>query len=68
MIDTNERWTTADRRCDGLVIASGSDGFIILPRSDGLAISECPCCDRRFDTVRQASMAADMLFPMTKDA
>ena len=63
-----QRWTTADRRSDGLVIMPGVEGFVILPRSDGLAIDACPCCDRPFTTVHQASMCADMIYPMLKDS
>jgi hypothetical protein len=63
-----QRWTFADRRIDGLVIMPGPDGYVILPRSDGLAIDACPCCQRAFETVNQASLCADMIYPMTKDA
>ena len=68
MAETTERWTDEGRRSDGLAIVPGDGGFVILPKSDGLALDRCPCCDKPFRTMRAAQLVADAVYAMTKDA
>jgi hypothetical protein len=61
-----DRWIEG-KRSDGLVIAEGVDGFVILPKSDGLALDRCPCCDKPFRNMRAAQLVADAVYAMTRD-
>lgn len=65
---TNERWPSDDKRCDGLTIVAGADGFVILPRDDSVAVDRCPCCDKALRTMKAARLVADMICPMTRDS
>jgi hypothetical protein len=59
-----ERWSEAGRRCDGLAVVKGIDGFLIMPHAEGLPVDKCPCCDKTFLTQHSAQRVADFLFPM----
>jgi hypothetical protein len=61
-----DRWIDG-KRSDGLVIAEGVDGFVILPKSDGLALDRCPCCDTPLRTLRKAQLVADHVYAQTRD-
>jgi hypothetical protein len=65
---TDERWTDDGHRIDGLAVVEGGEGFVILPRSDGVALDRCPCCDKPFRTRRAAMLVADAVYAMTKDS
>jgi hypothetical protein len=67
MTKERERWTDEGRRSDGLAIVPGVEGFVILPKTDGLALDRCPCCDKPFRTMRSAQLAADQVYAMTRD-
>jgi hypothetical protein len=55
-------------RSDGLAVIEGGEGWVILPKSDGLALDRCPCCDKPFRTMRAAQLVADQVYAMTRDA
>jgi hypothetical protein len=63
-----ERWTDEGMRSDGLAVIEGGEGWVILPKSDGLALDRCPCCDKPFRTMRAAQLVADQVYAMTRDA
>jgi hypothetical protein len=65
MAKTPERWTDEGKRIDGLAVIEGGGGFVILPKSDGLAMDRCPCCDKPFSTMRAAMLVADAVYAMT---
>jgi hypothetical protein len=71
MSEERERWS-GGKRCDGLAVVEGIDGFVIMPSDEGLPISRCPCCDEPFPRndmgLRGAKLVADMLYPMTEEA
>jgi len=54
-----------------LAIVGGLEGWVIMPRNEGLPIDKCPCCDKPFPRdgegrgLRAAKLVADMLYPMT---
>jgi hypothetical protein len=62
---TDERWTEDGKRSDGLAVIEGGEGFVILPKGDGLAMDRCPCCDKPFRTLRSARLVADAVYAMT---
>jgi hypothetical protein len=63
-----ERWTNSCR-IDGLkVMKTPEDRWLIMPRSEGLPVSVCPCCDKPFATAQSARLCADVLFPILGDA
>lgn len=63
---TNETWR-ATRRRDGLVVAEGLDGWIVIP-ADGDAIDRCPCCKITPTTQQTAMRLADVVFPLPQEA
>jgi hypothetical protein len=62
------KWTNA-RRDDGLLVIRSVDAkeFIILPHSEGLPVSACPCCQKPFETLRTAQRTADIMFPLNEE-
>jgi hypothetical protein len=57
------RWENSLRR-DGLkVMKTCENTWLIMPRSEGLPVSECPCCNKPFATQKAAILCADVLFP-----
>jgi hypothetical protein len=60
---TEERWSNG-RRCDGLEVIKGIDGYLIMPQAEGLPIDKCPCCDKFFLNRAAAQRVADFVFPM----
>jgi hypothetical protein len=66
MSETDERWTSDTKRCDGLELVVSIDGYVIMPHDESLPIDRCPCCDKPFRTTRAAQLVADMLLPMTR--
>ena len=57
------RWENSCR-IDGLkVMRTPEDRWLIMPRSEGLPVSECPCCNKPFATQKAAILCADVLFP-----
>jgi hypothetical protein len=63
-----DRWTNSCR-IDGLKLMQGPDGaWIIMPRSEGLPVAECPCCNKPFATQKAARLCAEVLFPILGDA
>lgn len=63
-----ERWDSKGKRRDGLAIMGGIDGWVIMPKAEGLPVDKCPCCDKPFARdargMRAAQLVADMLYPM----
>jgi len=55
------------RRDDGLCIAEGIDGWIVIPR-DGDAIDRCPCCERPITAPYYAKIIAEQAYPLEPDA
>lgn len=57
------------RREDGLMVMVRPDGegWIILPRDDSPAVTECPCCGTRLLSRSHARLAADARFPLQDD-
>jgi len=55
------------RRTDGLCIAEGLDGWIVLPR-DGDAIDKCPGCARPITSPYYAKIIADLAYPLEQPA
>ena len=60
------RWIEG-KRIDGLAVVEGGEGYVILPKSDGLAMSECPCCGTALRTMQRAQLVADHVYAMTSD-
>ena len=64
-----ERWQF-NRREDGLTIVEGIDGWVIMPKAEGLPIDKCPCCDELFPRTeagaRAARLVADLVFPVAR--
>jgi hypothetical protein len=62
-----EQWQ-GNRRCDGLTIVDGIDGWIIMPPAEGLPVDKCPCCDKGFARndvgQRAARLVADLVYPV----
>ena len=57
------RWENS-LRSDGLkVMKTCENTWLIMPRSEGLPVSECPCCNKPFATQKAAILCADVLFP-----
>lgn len=71
MSETNqgqaEQWQ-GDERVDGLTIVEGPDGWLIMPKTDGLPLDKCPCCDKPFAKTdqgkRAARLCADAVYPV----
>jgi hypothetical protein len=61
------RWQ-GNQRQDGLTVVEGVDGWIIMPKAEGLPVDKCPCCDKLFARTdigaRAARLVADMMFPI----
>jgi hypothetical protein len=57
-----DRWNGIRRR-DGLCVAQGIDGWIIIP-AEGDAIDRCPCCQNRIGAPYHAKLIADRAFPL----
>jgi hypothetical protein len=61
-----EQWQ-GNRRCDGLTVVEGIDGWIIMPQ-ERLPIDKCPCCDEHFSRndvgQRAARLVADLIYPV----
>jgi hypothetical protein len=55
------------RRRDGLCIAQGIDGWIIIP-AEGEAIDTCPCCQNRIAQAYYAKLIADRAYPLPAEA
>ena len=66
MAKQTDRWIEG-KRCDGLAVIEGGEGFVILPKSDGVAMDRCPCCGKPFRTLRAAILVADAVYAMTSD-
>jgi hypothetical protein len=66
-----ERWQ-GNQRQDGLAIVEGVDGWVIMPKAEGLPLDKCPCCDKVFARndvgLRAAKLVADMAFPVGRAA
>jgi hypothetical protein len=66
-----ERWQ-GNQRQDGLAIVEGVDGWVIMPRAEGLPLDKCPCCDKTFARndvgLRGPKLVADMMFPVGRAA
>ena len=62
----SEHWHGV-RRDDGLCIAEGMDGWIVIPR-EGDAIDKCPCCERPIVSPYFAKRVADKRFPLESPA
>jgi len=60
----SNRWSGGSRS-DGLTVVEGGEGYVILPKSDGVALDRCPCCDKPFRTMRAAMLVADAVYAMT---
>ena len=61
-----QRWQN-NRRRDGCAVLMGIDGWLIMPASEGLPSTLCPCCCRLFaDDQAAARRAADFLYPMVE--
>jgi hypothetical protein len=62
-----EQWQ-GNRRCDGLALVEGIDGWIIMPQAEGLPVDKCPCCDKQFFRndagQRAAKLVADLVYPV----
>jgi hypothetical protein len=41
-----------------------AEEFIILPHSEALPVSACPCCQKPFETLVAAQRIADIMFPL----
>jgi hypothetical protein len=52
------------RRCDGVQLVIGLDGWIIIPADERPAIDTCPCCDKRLMTQHAAQAVADAMLPV----
>ena len=58
------RWENSCR-IDGLkVMRTPEDRWLIMPRSEGLPVAECPCCNKPFATEKAARLCAEILFPI----
>ena len=64
-ITAPEQWQD-NRRCDGVTVESGVDGWMIIPAS-GLPWTACPCCGWPFKSARLARVCADALYPVARD-
>ena len=66
---TTERWQ-GNQREDGLTVVEGLDGWIIMPKAEGLPVAQCPCCDKAFAKtdkgLRAAKLVADALYPVAR--
>jgi hypothetical protein len=64
MMAHREGWTNA-RRDDGLLVVRSVDveEWIILPHSEALPVSACPCCQKPFSSLQAAQHTADIMFP-----
>jgi hypothetical protein len=64
-----ERWQ-GNRREDGLTVVEGLDGYVIMPKAEGLPLDKCPCCDKGFPRtdvgLRAAKLVADLAFPVAR--
>ena len=62
-----EQWR-GNQRQDGLTVVEGLDGWIIMPKGEGLPVDKCPCCDKTFAKTeigeRAARLVADMVYPV----
>jgi hypothetical protein len=50
-------------RTDGLCIAEGVDGWVVIPR-DGEVLDRCPCCTRPITAPYYAKLIAGNAFPL----
>lgn len=69
--EDTERWR-GNQRTDGLTIVEGLDGWLIMPKGEGLSLDTCPCCSKPFTRndlgLRAAKIVADYVFPIGRDA
>ena len=67
----DERWSDDGKRCDGLAIIAGLDGYVIKPASGVWMLERCPCCGEAFPFgdkgLSGARAVADMLYPIREE-
>jgi hypothetical protein len=65
--EATEQWQ-GNTRQDGLTVVEGVDGWLIMPKAEGLPIDKCPCCNKPFPKTdngsRAARLVADMVYPV----